>query len=191
MEAGTDAAEPAQRVTRRSFGKKRSARYRKNRHHRRHYAAAKPKRAPAAEIDPAESLRTGAKLKTLKQTLAQTPENVGIGIDAWRGIDANPTAPRLASPLPPPSPMPALKSTSDLGPTRGVKADMITVQPALVKTTSFVPSQPVGQTMPAQSALEQPVLQMPAAQTDLTVMRAMLLTFAGLLAVGTAVRMVV
>jgi hypothetical protein len=194
VEAGeTPSAEPAERVTRKSFRKKRSMRYRAHRHRRRHFVTPKPKparAAEAAEADTGESTRgieTG--IKDLRRAVSRnrSRENVGVSdrtlAETWANVPL-----KLESPLPPPAPLPKLATPSR---DRQVQADANLLAPPPVRA-NFVATIPIKPAAAAEPASEQALRMPPAAPpgSDMTALRAIALTFAGLLAVGTAVRMV-
>jgi hypothetical protein len=119
-------------------------------------------------------------------------ENFGIAdpapSESWANVPV-----KLASPLPTPLPLPRLASPPVQAPTQANADSPASVdagQPAsaarskLVATKSFKP--------PAETAgSDEQAVRTPAPASKLTALRAMILAFAGLLAVGTAVRMVV
>jgi hypothetical protein len=190
------AAEPAaeQRTTRRSVRKRHSYRHRRHHHRRRQVAMPRPK--PAATISAAED--TGAATrgidaprKGLNAVSRQAvTENFGIAnsvpAESWAQV-------KLPSPLPPPAPMPQIASATN-EPVAATSAEPPAAKaeapaPArnkLVTTTSFKPI--AGGAPPATEQ----VSNAPAGggAPSMTTLRAMILAFAGLLAVGTAVRMV-
>jgi hypothetical protein len=191
VEAGEapPATEQAERAARKSVRRRHSARHRV-RHHRRRAAAtarAKPETAKAASAG--ESTR-GIDLKR-PAPRDPTPENVGTSDEAvaetWAKVPIT-----LKSPLPRPKPMPQLAAPDSVRPT--AQADTapapVPVRANFVTTTSIRP--------PAAAQAKEQVTEVASrdaspepAQPSMTALRAIALACAGLLALGTAVRMVI
>jgi hypothetical protein len=199
--AETPAADSAEKATRKSVRKRHSSRSRRHHHRRRHVVT--PRQRPTKQThtaDTGESTR-GVDFKTrdLKGlSRGIRSENFGIAdpapSESWANVPV-----KLASPLPTPLPLPRLASPPVQAPSQANADSPASVdagQPAsaasassaarskLVATKCFKP--------PAETAgADEQAVRTPAPASKLTALRAMILAFAGLLAVGTAVRMVV
>ena len=170
--------------------KKRSARYsRKRSYRRRHAAASKPARSgEIAELDRKASAPSafgvdGAERQSEEKRRDRRAENSGNPI----ANDGEETTPDRGSAAPVPSPAaPQPNLLVGTGADNSLIAAPVTAPP-IEAQASFVPAK-AAEAAPEQSARSQAV---PDDKAEMTTLRAMFLTFGGLLALATAVRMVV
>jgi hypothetical protein len=189
VEAGEapPSAEPAERTTTRKSSRRRhSARHRISRHRRRAVETAKVK-AEAAKADAAAATRGIDDLKRASLR-DRARENTGMSdkavAETWAKVPIT-----LPSPLPRPAPMPRLATPEAERTAQAADAAVpapVPVRANFVTTTSI---RPPAEARPAQAALNAAPSSPP--QADMTALRALALACAGLLALGTAVRMVI